>query len=79
MYYQIMKSIKGFSLIELLVVVGILGIVAAIGTVAYNGYVKCADKKVVEYENSAMKTATEVGKVSPCATDCIIIKKESAE
>ena len=30
---------KGFSLIELLVVVAIIGALAAIGTVAYNGYV----------------------------------------
>ena len=30
---------KGFTLIELLVVVAIIGTLAAIGTVAYNGYV----------------------------------------
>ena len=36
------KNRRAFTLIELLVVVAIIGILAAVGVVAYNGYTKSA-------------------------------------
>ncbi len=42
------RSSFGFSLIELLVVVAILGVLSSIGVLAYNGYVSGTKKKSAE-------------------------------
>ena len=46
------KRNKGFTLIELLVVVAIIGILAAVGTVAYNGYTKAARITLVKHNHN---------------------------
>ena len=73
-----MKS-KGFTLIELLVVVAIIGILAAVGVVAYNGYTESAKSSTVKTscKNVEKFIRLETTKCSAGLTDWIFGQKNS--
>ena len=57
---------KGFTLIELLVVVAIIGILAAVGVVAYNGYTKSA-------KNNATKSNIKLNDIASPRGEKIVV------
>ena len=68
------KNNKGFTLIELLVVVAIIGILAAVGVVAYSGYTKGAKKSAVKSNQAAVikYIAAELKKSEIGETDVMV-------
>jgi len=56
---------KAFTLIELLVVVAIIGILAAVGVVAYNGYTASAKINVVKANHASVRIYI-IGELQKC-------------
>ena len=64
---------KGFTLIELLVVVAIIGILAAVGVVAYSGYTSGANKSAVE---SNFKMIEKIGLLTNSTPKATLLNQE---
>ena len=71
------KNNKGFTLIELLVVVAIIGILAAVGVVAYSGYTSSAKKSSAK-SNHATVLKYVAAEVQKCNIGESAAMKDSA-
>lgn len=73
-----LRGSAGFTLVELIVVIAIIGILAGVGTVGYGGYIKRTNEGLDETLYRNILYAGEIGKYeNPGVTGRVIVTKDS--
>lgn len=74
-----LRGSAGFTLVELIVVIAIIGILAGVGTVGYGGYIKRTNEGLDETLYKNILYAGEIGKYeNPGVTGRVIVSKDKA-
>ena len=74
---MIRSQYKAFTLIELLVVVAIIGILAAVGVVAYNGYTSAAKKNATKNQHKTIVKFMQSEIMKGSIGEQVILKQKS--
>lgn len=69
-----LRNQKGFTLMELMIVIVIIGVLAAIGVPAYSGYVERANKAVCKSNRRSIETAVQLYKMDYPTADLTALK-----